>query len=199
LFHGAGDFSPKDKRFYSYGSVVAVRAAVQFSLKSDRGSPLYQPASSSSSAQAVRGFGTGCGSGPRCPAMAIGLVRSNQPWQRGQRAKLSASNDRGWAGQLRRSDMSASPTRGAARSLAFVRGSTPSRRLSFQPGFGLCQFAKRACEPPHGVAFRTRRHCARLADDLEGGMTVGKGTAEEQQIAHGSTPIIQAVIMVEWT
>jgi hypothetical protein len=180
LFHGAGDFSPKDKRFYSYGSVVAVRAAVQFSLKSDRGSPLYQPASSSSSAQAVRGFGTGCGSGPRCPAMAIGLVRSNQPWQRGQRAKLSA-------------------TRGAARSLAFVRGSTPSRRLSFQPGFGLCQFAKRACEPPHGVAFRTRRHCARLADDLEGGMTVGKGTAEEQQIAHGSTPIIQAVIMVEWT
>jgi hypothetical protein len=73
------------------------------------------------------------------------------------------------------------------------------RRLSFQPGFGLCQFAKRAREPPHGMAFRTRRHRARLADDFERGMAVGKGTAEEQQIAHGSTPIKHAVIIMEWT
>jgi len=49
------------------------------------------------------------------------------------------------------------------------------------------------------MAFRARRHHARLAHGLDRGVTVGKGTAEEQDIAHGSTPIKHAVIMAGWT
>lgn len=94
--------------------------------------------------------------------------------------------------------MSASGTDGTADLLALVRGGTP-RRLSFQPCLGSCQFAKRAREPAHGVTFRTRRHPARLAHGLDRGVTIGKGTAEEQEIAHGSTPIKHVVIMAGWT
>jgi hypothetical protein len=61
--------------------------------------------------------------------------------------------------------------------------------LSFEPRLGLGQFAKRAREPARGVALRTRRHRTRLAHVLERGMPVGKGTAEEQEIAHGPTPV----------
>lgn len=81
--------------------------------------------------------------------------------------------------------MSAPGTEGTPRSLALVSGGTPVRRLSFQPSLGFCQFAERVREPACGVAFRPRRHRARLAHDLERGVTVGKGTAEEQEIAHG--------------
>ena len=95
--------------------------------------------------------------------------------------------------------MSASGTDGTAGLLAPVRGGTPPWRLSFQPCLGFCQLAKRAREPPRGMAFRARRHHARLAHGLDRGVTVGKGTAEEQDIAHGSTPIKHAVIMAGWT
>jgi len=95
--------------------------------------------------------------------------------------------------------MSASGTDGTGGSLVPAGDGTSPRRLSFQPGLGFCQFAKRAREPPRGAAFQTRRHHARLADGLDRGVTVGKGTAEEQEIAHGSAPIKHAVIMAGWT
>jgi hypothetical protein len=74
-------------------------------------------------------------------------------------------------------------TDGAARMP--MSGSSLPRRLPFQPRLGFRQIAQRAGEPARGAAFRPRRHRARLAHRLDSGVTGGKRTAKEQQIAHG--------------
>jgi hypothetical protein len=84
--------------------------------------------------------------------------------------------------------LSASGTSGTARLVALTGEGALPRHLSFQPRFGFCKIAQRAGEPLRGAAFRTRRHRACQAHRLDRGVTGGKRTANEQQIAHGSTP-----------
>jgi hypothetical protein len=106
----------------------------------------HSGASSSSSAHAVRGFGTGCGNGPRCFARASGLLRSNQPWHSAQRAKLSASKARAWVSQFRRSDMSGSRAERTTRLLTVEIQRTRPGRLAFQPCFGFGQSGQPPCQ-----------------------------------------------------
>ena len=106
----------------------------------------HSGASSSSSAHAVRGFGTGCGNGPRCFARASGLLRSNQPWHSAQRAKLSASKARLWVSQFRRSDISGSRAERTTRLLTVEIQRARPGRLAFQPCFGFGQIGQPPCQ-----------------------------------------------------
>jgi hypothetical protein len=65
-------------------------------------------------------------------------------------------------------------------------------RLSFQPRFGFCQIKQRACQVTLARAFPARRQGACPTHHLKGGVAVGKGTTEEHQITHGSTPALKA-------
>jgi len=68
--------------------------------------------------------------------------------------------------------------------LAAVSSMT-ARRLSFQPGFGFRQIVERARKMASGAPIRAGRQRPRLAHHLSCGVTIGKGTAKKQQIAHG--------------
>jgi hypothetical protein len=59
------------------------------------------------------------------------------------------------------------------------------KRLPFQPGFGFCQIIERPGKMASGAPFRTGRQCPGLSHHLGCGVSVGKGTAKKQQIAHG--------------